>query len=103
MADSVLPVLIHYLITLIVFMMGACAIFYQHKKLTVIKRKTDDLYHDINSSLIIVQLTLESLKELTMEDIGDSSQHASLISALEEGTTQIEGSFCHWDVEKERK
>lgn len=92
-------VLIHYLITLIVFMMGVCTIFYQHKKLNVIKRKTDDLYHDINSSLIIVKLTLESLKESSMED----TQYTALINTLEEGATQIESSFRHWDVEKERK
>ncbi len=90
------------LIILLVFLIGAYFFFHQNRKLKTIKNKADDLHHDINSSLVTLKLTIESLKDIPLEGQNNTLTEApglvSLISLVEEGVSQIEGSFRHWNV-----
>ena len=81
----------------LIFVAGAFKIQCQHKQLRHIKRKSDEFYHDINSSLVITKLTIESLKDWSITNKKTPSEHNNLIHILEEGVNQIELSFRHWD------
>ena len=90
------------LVVLFVFLIGTYFVFHQNRKLKSIKNKAHDLYHDINSSIVILKLTIESLKDIPLESQNNAVTEApglvSLISLVEEGVSQIEGSFRHWNV-----
>lgn len=87
------------LIVLLVFLTGAYFVFNQNRKLKTIKNKAHDLHHDINSSLVILKLTIESLKDIPIgSTLTEGTSLISLISLIEEGVSQIEGSFRHWNV-----
>ena len=90
------------LVVLLVFLAGAYFVFNQNRKLKTIKNKAHDLHHDINSSLVILKLTIDSLKDIPLESqnntLTEGTRLISLISLVEEGVSQIEGSFRHWSV-----
>lgn len=81
----------------LIFVAGACTIQWQHNRLNHIKNKADKFYHDINSSLVITKLSIESLKDWSTTNKNTPSEHDDLINMLEEGVNQIELSFRHWD------
>lgn len=90
------------LVIIFAFLIGIYFVHHQNRKLKIIKNKVDDLHHDINSSLVIIKLTIESLKDIPLESqnnaLIESPGLVSLISLVEEGVSQIEGSFRHWNV-----
>lgn len=81
----------------LIFVAGACTIQWQYRQLNRFKNKADKFYHDINSSLVITKLTIESLKYLPITNKNTPSERDDLLSILEEGISQIELSFRHWD------
>lgn len=81
----------------LIFIAGACTIQWQHKRLNRLKNKADKFYHDINSSLVITKLSIESLKDWSITNKNTPSERDDLINILEEGVSQIELSFRHWD------
>lgn len=81
----------------LIFVAGAWTIQWQHKQLSRLKNKADKFYHDINSSLVITKLTIESLKDWSIKNKNTPSAHDDLLNILEEGVSQIELSFRHWD------
>ena len=93
------PMIIYLIICLftLVFVAGACMVQWQHNQLNRIKNRADKLYHDINSSLVITKLSIESLKDCVIKNRNTLSEHGDLINILEEGVSQIELSFRHWD------
>lgn len=81
----------------LIFVVGACTIQHQHKQLNRIKKKTDEFYHDMNSSLVITKLTIEGLKDWPITNKNTPLERDNLINILEESVSQIELSFRHWD------
>ncbi len=56
-----------------------------------IKKQIDMLYHDMNSAVVVVSLSLEGLKKLNFEDKKDSAKYVPLINVLEDGISSIKG------------
>lgn len=65
------------------------------KKLRMIQLKAEELYHDINSSLVIFKLTQESLKDISLEL--QNSRLISLTHSLNEAIEYFDRSFQSWD------
>lgn len=70
---------------------------WQYNRLNYLKNTTKKLYHDINGSLVIVKLVMESLKDSPVVNDNTSIQYHDLINILEEGVHQMEQSFKYWD------
>lgn len=96
-----------YLTLIIVFLLLSflcCKIYYQKKELKSIKTKTNQLYHDINSSLVILKLTLENLDDISAKEkerqnyFTTPSNLISLVEVFSEGVGELEKSFRHWNV-----
>ena len=84
------------LLILFLLIISICKIIHTNKKLNAIHLKTEELYHDINSSLVIFKLTLDSLKDLSLEIHKDNL--ISLINSLDESVHHMEKSFRHWNL-----
>jgi len=86
----------------VLLVFGLHFVFEQTRKLKAIKNRVDDLYHDINSSLVTLKLTIDSLKDISLEDTDyvpiERSSLVSLVNLVEEGVSQIESSFRHWNM-----
>ena len=98
--NSAINTMIIYLIIFLfslIFVAGAYTIQRQHKQLNHLKNKADKFYHDINSSLVITKLTIESLKDWPITNKNTPSERDDLINMLEESVSQIELSFRYWD------
>lgn len=79
------------------FVLIILALFYvSYRIFKAMKLKNDALYHDINSSLIVLKLAVDSFKDFSLEFQGDNKIN-SLINVLEEGITQMDESFRTWD------
>lgn len=89
--------IIYSVIFSLIFVVGIGTIQRQHKQLNRIKKKTEEFYHDMNSSLVITKLTIESLKDWPITNKNTPSECDDLINILEESVSQIELSFRHWD------
>lgn len=72
-----------------------CKLNFTHQELKTTQTKNEQLYHDINSSLVIFKLALTSLKECSLEK---NTTSMPLIEALEENIGHMEGSFRHWNL-----
>ncbi|WP_425169686.1 hypothetical protein [Legionella sp.] len=83
------------LLVLLLLIISICKLNHTNQKLKTIQTKSDRLYHDINSSLVIFKLTLESLKDFSFEN--QENDPISLIEALEESIGYMEESFRHWN------
>lgn len=80
-------------------------IFHTHKKYILLKARTNILSHDIRSSLVMFNLTLESLKELTMTKQRKNNEGnisltdlPILIEILDEAERSIFRSINQWNV-----
>lgn len=91
--------LVTLVLVVLTFFIVVCV---QRNKLNAIKNQTEKLHHDISSSLVIIKLTLENLKDFPLENKEKNSvQQPSLISLvnlLEEGLRGVEDSFRHWSL-----
>lgn len=66
------------------------------KKSKNLQLKTEELYHDINSCLVIFKLTTEGLQDISSGL--HNSTLSSLVHALNETINKIEKSFRSWDL-----
>ena len=80
------------------------ALYYNNKKIKNINNKTNVLYHDINGSLVIAKLIMESLRDFSLNQDVRENQHIKkldlslLINNLDEAISQINKSFDHWNI-----
>lgn len=90
--------LLFFLTILIFFLLiiAICKNIHTNKKLKAIKVKNEEFYHDLNSSLVVFKLTLESLNDFSLEI--RTSKLTSLLTLLDENICNIEESFSHWSL-----
>ena len=95
--------------TIVIMSLIICIIFYYffhtHKKYILLKTRTNILSHDIRSSLVMFNLTLESLKELTMTNQRKNNEGnisltdlPILIEILDEAERSIFRRINQWNV-----
>lgn len=92
------------IMSLIIFTV-LCFIFHFYKKYSSLKKRTNILSHDIRSSLVMFNLTIESLKELTMTKKRENNESnisltdlPALIEILDEAERSISRSINQWNV-----